>query len=82
MFDKYIWYEIFYYLPNEDIFKLNQVNREFNLLIKNNIFYEEILYRDHPMVFNILDNYCTLCNIGLFVINEKDDIKMINCNHN
>ena len=79
--EDYLWLEIFLYLPNEDIFKLNQINKYFNELIKNDVFYEDILYRSHPMVFNKLDNYCLKCNIGLLVLNESSKFDIIHCNH-
>lgn len=77
----YLWFEIFYYLTNEDIYKLNQINKYFNNLIKNEVFYEDILYRSHPMVFNKLDNYCLKCNINIFILNENEKFEVINCNH-
>ena len=73
--EDYLWFEIFYYLTNEDIFKLNQINKFFNKLIKNEVFYEDILYRSHPMVFNKLNNYILKCNINIFILNENEKLK-------
>ena len=42
-------------------------------------FIDHIWFRYHPLVFNILSNYCHLCNLGIYKINSK--IKCIKCKH-
>ena len=39
-------------------------------------------YRYHPIVFNIFDNYCLLCNQGIIFYNEDEKLDSIQCNHN
>ena len=79
MLHDYVWYEIFYYLTNEDIYKLNQINRYFNNLVKDEKFFNIIMEREHPLVFNRIDNLCNKCNLGIFILD--DDTKYIICNH-
>ena len=77
----FLLYDVFYFLPNEDIFKLNKINENCRKLVLDNIFYENILYREHPMVFNLVDNYCQLCNLQLYFITSKSKFKSISCKH-
>lgn len=73
-----IIYLIFYFLNNEDVIKLNKICNKFKLLI-NDDFIDNIIYRNHPLVFNSNDNYCNICNFGIYFINDITII--INCNH-
>ena len=41
-------------------------------------FINEIKYRRHPLVFNVIDNYCSICNFGIYFLH---DIEIIRCNH-
>ena len=66
-----IIYKIFIKLYNEDVFILNQICKHFNILVKNDDFIDYIWFRYHPLVFNILSNYCHLCNLGIYKINSK-----------
>lgn len=73
-------YEIFYYLPNEDIVDNLFINKKIYELTKSNIFMENIMYRDHPMVFNVLGNYCSRCNLNMFIVCDENFRTMI-CKH-
>ena len=75
-----ILYEIFYFLPNEYIIENLYINKRIYNISLNRIFRKEIKVRRHPIVFNIFDNYCKICNfnkLGLY----KSRIKTINCKH-
>lgn len=65
-----IIYEIIYFLSNEDILKMISVNKKINKLMNNPHFKEEIIYRDHPIVFNLVDNICEYCNFKLILLND------------
>ena len=70
---------IFKFLPNEDIFKLNKLCKGTKKISDCESFVNEIKYRKHPLVFNAIDNYCSLCNFGIYFLN---DTPIIRCNHN
>ena len=72
--------EIFYYLPNEDIIENLLINKKIYELTKSDIFMENIMYRDHPMVFNKLGNYCNKCNLNIFIVCE-DNFRTMICKH-
>ena len=55
--------EILSFLPNEDIFIIPYINKNFKNICNDEIFHIYIMHRKHPMVFNILDNLCTKCNL-------------------
>jgi hypothetical protein len=65
-----IIYEIMYFLNNEDILKMIRVNKKINKLMDSKSFKEEILYRDHPLVFNLLDNLCEYCNFKPVLLSD------------
>ena len=72
-------YEILYFLDNEHILKMIQINKKINRIMELKSFKEEIIYRDHPVVFNILDNVCELCNFKTILLS---DIRYFSrCNH-
>jgi len=75
-------YEIFYFLPNQDIIENLFINKKIFNLTQKNIFIDNILYRNHPMVFNSFGNFCLKCNLNLFILNETEEILEINCSHN
>ena len=75
----FLIYDIFYFLPNEDIFKINKICVNFRNLSLNDKFFENILYRNHPIVFNLIDNYCHVCNLQIYLISNKFDY--MKCNH-
>ena len=70
--DNNILYRIFYFIFNEEIFKIRLYNKYFlNIIDKNKEFKRNIQIRDHPTVFNCVGNYCKICNFN----------KKINFNH-
>ena len=75
-----IIYEIIYFLNNEDILKMISVNKKINKLMSSKTFIEEIVYRDHPLVFNQLDNLCEYCNFKTILLSECDK-DFIFCKH-
>ena len=54
--------EIICFLPNEDVFKMEKLNKFHNNIFDES-FVEFIMYREHPLVFNVFDNLCEKCNI-------------------
>ena len=78
-FDKYILYNIFYFLHNEDIFKITSLNKYYNTICYLSPFKETIKYRKHPVVFNVFDNLCNKCNLKIIFFN--DDFKISRCSH-
>ena len=54
--------EIFYYLPNESIFKLESCCRSYSSFRQDKRLSFDLINRKHPMVFNICDNFCQRCN--------------------
>ena len=73
-------YEIFDFLPNEDIIENLYINKRIFYLTQNENFIENINYRDHPMVFNTFGNYCNKCNLNIFIICE-DNFRTLSCKH-
>lgn len=69
------------YLDNETIFDLACVNKYFNSITTNDDFIEYLQYRQHPMVFNSIDNFCTKCNIGIIIINDDNELCILRCHH-
>ena len=69
---------IFEYLPNEDIFKLNKLCKGIKQISDSESFINHIKYRKHPIVFNVIDNYCSRCNIGIYLLNSCE---IIRCKH-
>ena len=68
------------FLDNESIFNI-RVNKYYNQLVTSDNFIDFLQYREHPMVFNLIDNLCTKCNIGIIIINDHNDISIMQCNH-
>ena len=71
--------EILDYLPNEDIFNMSLLNNYNNKLITEKSYIEHIIYRSHPVVFNNIDNFCSICNLKLIFLCDLNNI--IRCNH-
>ena len=69
------------FLDNESVFNLSYLNKYYNRLVTEEDFIEYLQYREHPIVFNIIDNLCTKCNIGIIIINDENDLSIIRCNH-
>ena len=69
------------FLDNESIFNISYVNTYYNRLLTTDDFVEYLQYRKHPMVFNVIDNLCIKCNIGIIIISEDNDLSILRCNH-
>lgn len=69
------------FLDNESVFNISYLNKYYNSLVTERDFIEYLQYREHPIVFNVIDNLCTKCNIGIIIINEHNDISISRCNH-
>ena len=41
-------------------------------------FLEYIIYRDHPVVFNLIENFCLKCNLRCVILVEDN---YIHCKH-
>ena len=61
--DLYNLYKIFLYLPNEDLLKLQELSKYVYTIYSDVEFKKKIRFRYHPTIFNLIDNYCSLCNI-------------------
>jgi hypothetical protein len=72
-------YNILEYLLNEELFDICNVNKKINIMIKSPDFREYLMYRDHPIVFNKLDNLCDLCNLRLIILDLS--LNVISCKH-
>ena len=55
--DPYLLYEIYYFLSNYDIIENLYINKRLTNSINNIKFIENIIYRNHPLVYNIHNNY-------------------------
>ena len=77
--DKYLMKEIIKYLPNQDVFCLSKTS-SYNNNIFDKTMINYIKHRRHPAVFNLVDNYCKLCNMSKIYILD-DDLKFIRCVH-
>jgi len=73
-------YEIMYYVCNETILQLPYVCKQIDNVMGNALFKEYILYRYHPMVFNMIDNFCRVCNLQYPIVYLNDDCS-IQCKH-
>ena len=69
------------YLCNEDIYNLSYISKFYYNTLTSYFFINYIDTRYHPIVFNIFDNFCYICNRGIVCINFKDDFNIINCSH-
>ena len=74
-------YEILYYLHNGTIMQIPYVCTYLNAVVDNTLFKEYIMYRPHPMVFNLVDNYCRICNFGYPFPFSNYDKKYVHCSH-
>ena len=78
--DEIIITEIIEFLPNEDIFKIEKLNKFYNNLFDTN-FVNFIKYRQHPLVFNVFDNLCEKCNIQ-YLYFVCPSLSFVRCSHN
>ena len=70
--DKFLIYNICYFLENQDIFNLQKVCKYYNTITQDKVFKNNIRFRYHPAVFNLFDNFCTNCNLKLLVFTDFD----------
>lgn len=77
--DKYLLYEIMYYLRNEYLLNMTIINKQLYKSLKDKKFRSIILKRKHPMVFNIFDNFCKICNFNDIQFYRYNSY--INCYH-
>ena len=67
-----IIYKICECLENYEVFNILKTCKYFNILENNKLFIEKIKCRDHPIVFNVFDNFCHICNFySLFFLDEN-----------
>lgn len=70
--------EIIFFLPNEDVFNMYITNKHIN-----NIFDERminiIIYREHPLIFNVIGNFCNYCNLKFIFLSQETIFGT--CNH-
>ena len=45
------------FLDNESVFNISYLNKYYNRLVTQQDFIEYLQYREHPIVFNIIDNF-------------------------
>lgn len=76
--DNNILPKIFIFLYNFEIFKVNLYSKYFKNIINRKYFQKKVLNRYHPMVFNIIGNYCFKCNLK----REMNFRETIMCDHN
>ncbi len=71
--------EIIYFLPNGDVFNMCIINKHINNILDDNILRNNIIYREHPLIFNVIGNFCHYCNLRLIIL--CDDVIFGTCNH-
>tara|TARA_B100000886_G_C20395310_1_gene480092 strand:+ start:415 stop:681 length:267 start_codon:yes stop_codon:yes gene_type:complete len=64
--DQLLFYEIMYFLQNDALMKVEITNKKIRERLKEKQFRRKILNRRHPLMFNIYDNYCRICNFMEF----------------
>ena len=56
------------------MFNFYKINKRFSKAFYEYEIMEYSLNRKHPVVFNLYDNYCYICNLKLTILSYKDDI--------
>ena len=69
------------YLHNEDIYNLSYISHLYYNTLTSAFFINYIDNRYHPMVFNIFDNFCYICNRGIICLNFEEDLETNSCSH-
>ena len=64
--DLLLFYEVMYFLQNDTLMKLGVINKEIKKRLEEKHFRRKIVNRRHPIMFNIYDNYCGVCNFMKF----------------
>jgi hypothetical protein len=70
---------IIYFLHNDDIFNMYKTCNIHKQILNDKIVIEYLNHRNHPIVFNLLDNFCLLCNLRIIFLCDTDSI--YRCNH-
>ena len=66
------------YALNESVFQISLVNTELNRHCYNSSFVDYIRYREHPIMFNLTDNFCFKCNLkGILFVDDN----FLHCSH-
>ena len=60
-------YHIYDYLFVEDIINMSYINNHIAREVHSPYFKNHLRKRDAPMIFNIIDNYCKICNMKRFL---------------
>ena len=83
---KYLPDEIIIYLnkfiSNYDILQFYQSSKRLTNLFYNHDVFMYVLSRQHPIVFNVYDNYCYKCNLYPTILSLKENFVVMPCNHN
>jgi hypothetical protein len=66
------------YSYNESVFAITLINKHWSEICNYKTFLEYVIYRDHPVVFNLIDNYCLKCNLSCAILVDE---KYIFCKH-
>ena len=74
-------YSIIKFLPNHEIMEFIYLNKDIYKMFDKNKLIEFMNFREHPIVFNSLDNYCVICNQGLIFLDDEINSNVIICNH-
>jgi hypothetical protein len=74
-----LWIEVFKYLNNENIYSIQFISSLFYKLIYSKYFQIYFKNRKHPLTFNNIDNFCTICNINIILLDK--DLNIIRCQH-
>ena len=61
-FDKFIFYQIIEFLSNTDLLTFFLINHFVNSISYDKYIQSYLFIRPHPIVFNLIDNYCVVCN--------------------
>ena len=78
-FDKHIFYQIIKCLSNTDLLNFFLINKYINGILHLKQIVQYLYHRPHPIVFNLIDNYCILCNISKSYLFSNNCISR--CNH-
>lgn len=69
------------FLPNHEIMEFIYLNKDIYKMFDKKKLIEFMSFREHPIVFNSLDNYCIICNQGLIFLDDDINSNVIICNH-
>ena len=70
--DLLLFYEIMYFLQNDTLMKVGVTNKEIKNRLEEKHFRRKIVNRRHPIMFNIYNNYCGVCNFMKFSAHVKN----------